>query len=252
MTVRMEVDEGIATLTLDHPPLNVLTRAVLRELREASLGLRDETGIRAVVLAATGKHFSAGADVGEHLPPAFRDLIPEMVGTVEAVASLPVPVIAAVRGRCLGGGFELVQAADIIVAGEGASFGQPEILLGVTAPIACALLPRRGPYGHAAEILFTGDPIGATRAAASGFVQRLVPDDQVEPEARAIAARCARHSAAALHATKRTLRAAVGRTRPEALQAAAAIYLEEVMDTRDALEGLRAFTEKRTPVWEHR
>ncbi|HEU4764045.1 MAG TPA: enoyl-CoA hydratase/isomerase family protein, partial [Candidatus Eisenbacteria bacterium] len=207
---------------------------------------------RAVVLAATGKHFSAGADVGEHLPPAFRDLIPEMVGTVEAIASLPVPVIAAVRGRCLGGGFELVQAADIVVAGESASFGQPEILLGVTAPIACALLPRRGPYGHAAEILFTGDPIGATRAAASGFVQRLVPDDQVESEARAIAARCARHSAAALHATKRTLRAAVGRTRPEALQAAAAIYLEEVMDTRDALEGLRAFTEKRTPVWEHR
>jgi cyclohexa-1,5-dienecarbonyl-CoA hydratase len=252
MTVRMEVDAGIATLTLDHPPLNVLTRAVLRELREASLRLRDEAGVRAVVLAATGKHFSAGADVGEHLPPAFRDLIPEMVGTVEAIASLPVPVIAAVRGRCLGGGFELVQAADIVVAGESASFGQPEILLGVTAPIACALLPRRGPYGHAAEILFTGDPIGATRAAASGFVQRLVPDDQVESEARAIAARCARHSAAALHATKRTLRAAVGRTRPEALQAAAAIFLEEVLDTRDALEGLRAFTEKRTPVWEHR
>lgn len=252
MTIRTETGAGIATLTIDHPPLNVLTRAVLRELREAATRLRDDAGVRVVVLAATGKHFSAGADVGEHLPPTFRELIPEMVWTVEAIASLSVPVIAAVRGRCLGGGFELVQAADIVVAGEGASFGQPEIVLGVTAPIACALLPRRGAYGAAAEILFTGDAISARRAAEAGLVQRVVPDDGVEAEARSLAERCARHSAAALRLTKRTLRAAVGRTRPDALQAAAAIYVEEVMETRDALEGLRAFTEKRTPAWEHR
>ena len=252
MTVRMEVDAGIAALTLDHPPLNVLTRAVLRELRETAMRLRDDVGVRVVVLGAAGKHFSAGADVGEHLPPTYQELIPEMVGTVEAIASLPVPVIAAVRGRCLGGAFELVQAADIVVAGEGASFGQPEIALAVTAPIACALLPRRGAFGAAAEILFTGDAMTAARAAAAGFVQRVAPDDQVDAEARALAARCARHSAAALRATKRTLRAAFGRARPDALQAASAIYMEEVMATRDALEGLRAFTEKRTPAWEHR
>lgn len=252
MTVQLELVAGIATLTIDRPPLNVLTRDVLRELRAQAVRLRDDASVRAVVLAATGKHFSAGADVGEHLPPSFRDLIPEMVGTVEAVASLPVPVIAAVRGRCLGGGFELVQAADVVVAAEGASFGQPEILLGVTAPIACALLPRRGPYGLAAEILFTGDAISAARAAEAGWVQRVVPEGNVDAEARAIAERCARHSAAALRATKRTLRAAVGRTRPDALQAASSIYLEEVMQTQDALEGLRAFTEKRAPEWEHR
>lgn len=252
MTIRTETGAGIATLTIDHPPLNVLTRAVLRDLRETATRLRDDPGVRVVVLAAAGKHFSAGADVGEHLPPTFRELIPEMVWTVEAIASLSVPVIAAVRGRCLGGGFELVQAADIVVAGEGASFGQPEIVLGVTAPIACALLPRRGAYGAAAEILFTGDAISARRAAEAGLVQRVVPDDGVEAEARSLAERCARHSAAALRLTKRTLRAAVGRSRPDALQAAAAIYVEQVMETHDALEGLRAFTEKRTPAWEHR
>jgi cyclohexa-1,5-dienecarbonyl-CoA hydratase len=252
MTIRTETGAGIATLTIDHPPLNVLTRAVLRELRETATRLRDDAGVRVVVLAAAGKHFSAGADVGEHLPPTFRELIPEMVWTVEAIASLSVPVIAAVRGRCLGGGFELVQAADIVVAGEGASFGQPEIVLGVTAPIACALLPRHGAYGAAAEILFTGDAISARRAAEAGLVQRVVPDDGVEAEARSLAERCARHSAAALRLTKRTLRAAAGRTRPDALQAAAAIYVEQVMETHDALEGLRAFTEKRAPAWEHR
>lgn len=252
MNVRMELDAGIATLTLDRPPLNVLTRDLLRDLREAVSRIRDDHGVRVVILTATGKHFSAGADVGEHLPPTYRDLIPEMVATVEAIASLPVPVIAAVRGRCLGGGFELVQAADLVVAGEGASFGQPEIALGVTAPVACALLPRRGSMGAAAEILFTGDAITARRALEAGLAQRVVADDRLEAEARALAERCARHSAAAIRLTKRTVRAAAWRVCPEALRAAAAIYVEEVMATRDAVEGLRAFTEKRTPAWEHR
>ena len=252
MSIRMQVDSGIADLTIDRPPLNVLTRDLLRDLREAAARIRDDDGVRVVVLAAAGKHFSAGADVGEHFPPMFRELIPEMVETIEAIASLPVPVIAAVRGRCLGGGFELVQAADLVVAGEGASFGQPEIALGVTAPVACALLPGIGGYGAAAEILFTGDAVTARRAREAGIVQRVVPDDQVEAEARALAGRCARHSAAALRLTKRTLRVTAGRVPPEALRVAGAIYVEEVMETRDAVEGLRAFTEKRAPAWEHR
>jgi cyclohexa-1,5-dienecarbonyl-CoA hydratase len=250
--VRMEIENGVAVLTLENPPVNVLTRAALRELREAAARLSGREDVRAVVLAAAGKHFSAGADVGEHLPPVFRDLVPEMVDTVEAIAALPVPVIAAVQGRCLGGGFELVQAADLIVAGEGASFGQPEIALGVTAPVACALLPRLSSWGAAAEILFTGDAIPSRRAAEAGLVRRVVPDDRVLAEARALAGRCARHSAAALRLAKRTLREGAGRPRAEALRIASAIYVEEVMGTRDALEGLRSFIEKRAPAWEHR
>lgn len=250
--VGLQRADGVATLTLRHPPLNILTRAMLAELREVLHHLADDEELRALVVAAEGRHFSAGADVGEHLPPSYESLIPEVAATMEQLAAFPLPTIAAVRGRCLGGGFELVQATDVIVAGEGASFGQPEIALAVTAPVACALLPRRVAPGVAAEMLFTGDPIDAARAFALGLVQRVVPDERVEAEAGAIAARCARHSATALRATKRTLRETAALPRAEALRAAASLYVHELMRAADPLEGLGAFLEKRAPVWSHR
>ncbi|HET9952470.1 MAG TPA: enoyl-CoA hydratase/isomerase family protein [Candidatus Eisenbacteria bacterium] len=252
MTLKTGRDGDVATLTLDHPPLNILTQALSRELRSALAGLAADPSLRALVLAAEGKHFSAGADVSEHLPPAYREMIPEFVATLETLASFPLPVIAAVRGRCLGGGFELAQCADVIVAGEGATFGQPEIVLGVTAPIACVLLPRRASPGLASELLFGGETISALRAQAAGLVQRVVHDDQVESEAQALAQRFARHSAAALRLTKKTLLAAADRPRRDALREAASIYLHELMATEDAVEGLTAFVEKRTPAWRNR
>ena len=252
MMLDTHVEAGVATLVLHHPPLNVLTQELLRELREAfaTLGGRDD--VRALVLSAMGKHFSAGADVGEHLPPRFRDLIPEFIATVEAFASFPLPTIAAVRGRCLGAGFELAQAADLIVAGEGAMFGQPEIHLGVTAPAACVLLPRRIRPSLAAEIVFLGDPITARCALEAGLAEHVVPDADVESHATSLAARCARHSGPALRAMKRTVLAVAGLPRAEGLRAAGRIYTDELMKADDAVEGLRAFLEKRAPVWEHR
>ncbi|HEY6571772.1 MAG TPA: enoyl-CoA hydratase/isomerase family protein [Candidatus Eisenbacteria bacterium] len=252
MTLKTGVDGGVATLTLDHPPLNVLTRRMSREIRRALDDFAADGSLRVLLIAAEGKHFSAGADVGEHLPPTYREMIPEFVETLDALAAFPLPVVAAVRGRCLGGGFELAQCADVIVAGEGATFGQPEIVLGVTAPIACVLLPRRSSPGTAAELLFSGDTLSALRAEAAGLVQRVVHDDQVETEARALAERFARHSAAALRLTKKTLLATADRPRGEALRAAADIYLNELMATEDALEGLTAFVEKRPPAWRNR
>jgi len=252
MTLKTGRDGGVATLTLDQPPLNILTRALARELRSSLAGLAADPSLRVLVLAAEGKHFSAGADVGEHLPPTYRKMVPEFVETLEALAVFPLPVIAAVRGRCLGGGFEIAQCADVIVAGEGATFGQPEIVLGVTAPIACVLLPRLASPGLANELLFSGDTISALRAQAAGLVQRVVHDDQVEPEAHALAQRIARHSAAALRLTKKTLLAAADRPRHDALREASSIYLNNLMATEDALEGLTAFVEKRVPTWRDR
>ena len=154
MSVRTELREhGIGTLIFARPPLNILTQSLLAEMRDALARLSGERAMRVLVLGAEGEHFSAGADVGEHLPPRFRSMIPEFLDTIRAIAEFPLPVIAVVRGRCLGGGFEVAQAADLVVAGESASFGQPEIRLGVIAPAACALLPACCPPGLAAEPL---------------------------------------------------------------------------------------------------
>jgi cyclohexa-1,5-dienecarbonyl-CoA hydratase len=158
-------------------------------------------------------------------------------------------VIAAVRGKCLGGGFELVQAADMIVAGEGAAFGQPEIALGVFPPAAAALLPERLPSGLAARVIYSGDPIPAVECERSGLVTRLAPDEAVDEVAVELARRIARHSGAALRHAKRALRGRGTGLRQTALRQAGQVYLHELMDTHDAVEGLRAFTEKREPVW---
>ncbi len=252
MSLKVTSEDGIGTLTLSHPPLNILTRELLRELREALERLAAEQGLRVVLLRAEGKHFSAGADVGEHLPPAFEQLIPEFMRTIAALRDFPLPVVAAVRGRCLGGGFELVQGADILVAGDGASFGQPEIMLGVIPPAACPLLPMLCAPGRAAEIVLTGDPLTAADAERAGLVAKRVPDDRVEDEALALCRRISRHSAAALRVAKRALRSGEAATRPAAFAAAERLYLHDLMGTADAREGLTAFLEKRQPSWTHR
>lgn len=251
--VASTTENGIARVTLANPPLNILTREILGELRAAFRTLADDPSLRVVVLGAAGKHFSAGADVGEHLPPAWKAMIPEFLDTVAALRAFPVPLIAAVRGRCLGGGFELVQAADLVVAGESAMFGQPEIVLGVIPPAACALLPDLVGAARAAEIVFTGDPLSAAQALATGLVARVVPDDDVDAEALALAGRIARHSAAALRVAKRALRPPVReRAEADALSAAGRRYARDLMRTTDATEGLTAFLEKRTPSWTNR
>ncbi len=250
--VRVRRDDGIARVVLDHPPVNVLTRAVLAELRAALGRLAGERELRVLGLSARGRHFSAGADVAEHLPPAFRDLIPEFVETVRAVADFPLPVVAAVQGRCLGGGCELAAAADIVIAADSASFGQPEIALGVFPPAACAMLPGRSSWGLASDLLFTGDPVSAGDAREAGLVRRVVPDGELEAVLEDTLRRIARHSAMALRLAKRCLREGRAGRQREALDRAARTYVEELMATHDAVAGLAAFLEKRTPVWRHR
>jgi cyclohexa-1,5-dienecarbonyl-CoA hydratase len=251
MSVHASIADGLGRIVLSHPPLNILTRDVLAGVRQELDRLAREPSLRVLLLSAEGKHFSAGADVGEHLPPHYRELIPEFMQTVADLVSFPLPVIAAVQGRCLGGGFELAMGADIIVAAEGASFGQPEILLGVLPPAACVILPRLCSPGLAAEIVLGGDALSAREAERQGLVRRVVAESELEETAVQIARKMTRHSAAALRIGKRMLAGDPGTVR-EALDRAGALYVDELMETEDALEGLQAFVEKRRPEWRHR
>ena len=251
MTIHTSIEDGIGRIVLDQPPLNILSQQLLGDLRRDLATLEAEKTLRVLIVSAEGKHFSAGADVGEHMPPAFEQMIPEFIETVAKIDSFPLPVVAAVQGRCLGGGFELAQAADMIVAGEGAMFGQPEIMLGVLPPAACAVLPDKCSPARAAEIVFSGEALNAFDAHQAGLVLRVVADDRLEDEALDLANKIARHSAAALRATKRALRVGLEQRRAEAFSAVDRIYVDELMQTEDAVEGLQAFLDKRKPTWRH-
>lgn len=251
MTIESTTADGIGRIVINNPPLNILTREVMASLRSELEKLESDTSLRVLVMAGEGKHFSAGADVGEHLPPEFEQMIPEFLDTVAAIEAFPVPVIAAVQGRCLGGGFELIMGADLIIAAESAKLGQPEIMLGVIPPAACALLPDLCSRGTAAEIVYTGDPVSARQAADAGLVWKVVADDELGNEAQAAAGRIARHSAAALRSAKRSLRVTTDVAHRAAMAAIGKIYIDELMATEDAVEGLNSFLEKRKPTWKH-
>lgn len=252
MVVEWSHEDGIGRVVLSDPPLNILSRQMMSELREAFHELNFVDDLRVLILEAEGKHFSAGADVGEHLPPEYESMIPEFLKTIRVLYDFPLPVLAAVRGRCLGGGFELVQAVDLIVAGESASFGQPEIMLAVIPPAACALLPELVGPALAAELVLTGDAVDAREALEAGLVARVVEDDDVAAETAALAGRMARHSAAALRSAKKALHAGNRGHVTAALTEAGRIYNDELMKTEDAVEGLQAFMEKRQAKWTHR
>lgn len=249
-TVTVESGDGVARMVIDSPPLNVLTRALLAEIREHLETLRGDPTLRVLLVRAKGEHFSAGASVEEHLPGEVEEMIPEFMETVGAVEDFPVPVIFAVQGRCLGGALELVLAGDMVLAAEGALFGVPEIRLGVLPPAACVQLARLVPPGVAAEMVYTGEPVDARRARRIGLILGVVPPEFLQEEAEELAASLAEKSATALRQAKRALRAGRCDDR-ERMAEVTRLYLDDLMDTEDAVEGLTSFMQKRTPEWSH-
>jgi cyclohexa-1,5-dienecarbonyl-CoA hydratase len=173
-------------------------------------------------------------------------------GAIRRIEAFPVPTLAAINATALGGGLEVALACDLIVAAAGAKLGQPEIKLAVFPPVAAVLLPRRLPPVRANELLFGGCTISAEEALDLGLVNRVLPRESFAADARAFAATFLEHSRAALLSTKKAMRAAAGRGFEEALSAAEAVYLDELMRSADAKEGLEAFVAKRKPVWKHR
>jgi cyclohexa-1,5-dienecarbonyl-CoA hydratase len=169
-----------------------------------------------------------------------------------AFPALPQPVVAVVSGAALGGGLEVVLGCDLVVASEKATFGQPEIKLGVFAPPATVLLPRRIGLGAATGLLLTGESIGAVEAKRIGLVNEVYPHEGFDAAATAWIDKLLALSGAALRHAKRALREASSLPVDEAHALVHEIYMNDLMETNDAHEGLRAFVEKRPAVWKHR
>jgi cyclohexa-1,5-dienecarbonyl-CoA hydratase len=249
--VELEKDGALLRLRLSRPKANIVDAAMIAALRAA---LRDHlpgARLRAVLLEAEGPHFSFGASVEEHLPGTCAEMLRELHALILQLVASTAPVLAAVRGQCLGGGLELAAAGHLIFAAPGAMFGQPEIRLGVFAPAASCLLPERICPSRAADLLFSGRSIGAEEAHRIGLVDALADDPSVAALAyfeEHLAPRSASSLRIAVHAARFDFVARVRRKLAEVER----LYLKELMATHDAVEGLTAFIAKRPPVWEDR
>lgn len=244
-------DGALLRLRLNRPKANIVDAAMIAALAAAFAEYRDPGAIRAALLDAEGPHFSFGASVEEHLPEQCAAMLGGLHSLLITMLEWPRPVLAAVRGQCLGGGVELTLATSLIFAAPEAQFGQPEIKLAVFAPAASCLLPFRLSQSAAEDLLFSGRSVSGAEAKALGLVD-FVADD---PEAAALGyfdAHLAGKSAASLGFAVRAAREGM---LPEAKRRIAAVerlYLEGLMRTHDATEGLQAFLAKRTPQWKHR
>jgi cyclohexa-1,5-dienecarbonyl-CoA hydratase len=249
--VWLDRDGALLRLRLARPKANVCDAAMIGALQAALDAHRGTQGLRGVLLDAEGPHFSFGASVEEHLAERCAAMLASLHALILALVEFPAPILVAVRGQCLGGGLEIALAGGPIFAAPEAQFGQPEIRLGVFAPAASCLLPWRVSAVAAEDLLWSGRSIVAPQALAIGLVQTLAAD----PEAAALAyfdEHLVPRSAAALACAVTAARAPRVRELRQRLAEVERLYLDRLMNTRDANEGLAAFLAKRAPAWEHR
>jgi cyclohexa-1,5-dienecarbonyl-CoA hydratase len=240
----------VTRLVINRPPLNILDLNTIRELNSSLGDAFKGEGVRLVEIRGAGdKAFSAGVDVRDHLPDRAPEMLPKFHSLIRAVLYAPCPVLAVVRGHCLGGGMELAMSCDFIVASDDARFGQPEIKLGAFPPVATVLLSRLIPEKKALEIILTGEPIAAEEARRLGLVNRVVGSAELEHEVETFSGLLLAQSAQVTMLARKAARLALRATLENALRESERIYLEHLLATEDASEGLRAFLEKRPPVW---
>ena len=246
----LRIEPGPAVrITLDRPPVNVLTIAMLEELAEAVDEAMAVPEARALVITGAGKAFCAGVDVADHTEDRVESMIHAFSRAVRAILAAELPVVAVLNGAALGGGLELALASDMVLARSGAKLGQPEIRLGVFPPAAAALLPRRVGTQRALELILTGRTFTAEEAVEMGLVARAVPADDLAAATDELVAQLTSLSRPVLALTKRAVVEGLERPLSEALEHADALYLDDLMALDDSHEGLAAFIEKREPVW---
>ena len=245
----LEREDGLAKITLNHPPVNIMDIPTMRDINIALESLQDDDEIKAVLFGATGKAFCAGVDVKDHTADKVGEMVEVFHRIFRLMWSLDVPTVAAVNGAALGGGCELVTFCDMVIASERATFGQPEIQVGVYPPVAAVTFPRLMPYMKAMELLLTGGVIDAREAERLGIVNKVVPVESFEAEVASFVGKLTSLSSVVLRLTKRATLQGLTLGFEEALALSEDLYLNQLMKTEDSTEGLQAFMEKRKPVW---
>lgn len=240
----------VARITLTRPPLNVINIKMLGEIESALEQAAEEKALKVLILAAKGKLFSAGVDVAEHTPELVDQMIPLFNRVCTAIANFPLPTIAAIQGHALGGGCEFVICCDHAIMVENARIGQPEIKLASLAPIAALRLPLIVGPRWTARMLFSGEPIEAHTAARIGLVDRHISAEALANAVDELVDPLLSMSAAALRHNKAAYLLGMGAWM-DRIMPLEKLYLDDLMRTDDAKEGLRAFLEKRDPKWKN-
>ena len=250
LKVWLERDGALLRLRLDRPKANIVDAAMIAALQAAFDAHRAEKGLRGVLLDASGPHFSFGASVEEHLADRCAAMLSALHALIISMVEFHVPILTVVRGQCLGGGLEVALAGGPIFATPDAKLGQPEMSLGVFAPAASCLLPWRVNQPDAEDLLFSGRSVSGTEAKTMGLVQ-TVADDPESAAQQYFDQHLAPKSAAALACAVAAVRAPLIRELRTRLQEVETLYLERLMKTHDANEGLAAILARRAPSWKH-
>jgi cyclohexa-1,5-dienecarbonyl-CoA hydratase len=246
------LDGSIATITFSRPPVNALGRAQIEQIEERIREVSRERDVKLIAISGRGRDFCAGTDIGEHRREEATQLLKVFHSLIRLLLTIEVPTAALVQGRALGGGAELALSCDFVFAETGSSFGFPEIRLGVFPPVASVLLERRVGRTKAADLIFCGAAMTAEAAERRGLINALVNPGDLINALDTMRERLGPFSASTLRLAKRALSLGSTGDPLAALAAVERTYLNELMRTEDASEGLAAFLEKRNPIWKNR
>jgi cyclohexa-1,5-dienecarbonyl-CoA hydratase len=247
--LNVEVNPPVARIALNNPPLNIIDLPMMREFQEALAEIESRTDISTILFQGDARAFSTGVDIRAHVPDQIHEMLTSFHAVIRAIVALRKVTIAAVRGACLGGGAELAAVCDMVYTARDASWGFPEIKLGCYPPVAAVVLATLIGQKRAAELILTGRQFTGDEAAAMGLATRSVAAEELESVVERTRAELRALSPVALAHAKKAIYAWDAIHFDKGLARAEKIYLEELISTADAREGIIAFLDKRPPKW---
>jgi len=240
---------SVTQIVLRHPPLNVIDLVMMDELALVLAEAEAQADVGMVVVRGQGETFSAGVDVAAHIPDRVGEMLAKFHAVIRLLVASKKVTIASVRGHCLGGGAELAMVCDLVYTADSAQWGFPEIKLGCYPPVACTALAALVGQKRATEMILTGGTISGRDAAEIGLANWAGPEAELNAAVEGCVARLRKLSPAALRVAKKASYAWDSVHFDKGLARAEKVYLEELVNTADAREGVNAFMEKREPKW---
>src|SRR5438552_7706559 len=248
-TITIAIEACVAKLALANPPQNVITIAMMEDLAKALEEIEARREVATIVLSGTGTNFSSGVDVAAHTPERVREMLTKFHAVIRALLNSSKVTIAEVHGNCLGGGAELAMVCDMVYTARDARWGFPEIKLGCFPPVAAVGLAALVGQKRAAELVLTGRQISGAEALAIGLANAAVNEQELEAAVSGVLERLSKLSPASLAAAKKAYYCWDVMHFDKGLVRAEQVYLDELMKTEDAREGITAWMEKREPKW---